>query len=153
MLFVSPKPAYCAVISCSVMSDSVRSHRQQPTRLPRPWDSPGKNTRVGCHFLLQCMKVKSESEVAQTVGSPSGMLMWTFSRSTTPGRIFKEGKPLLPLSPLFQCPLNPLSAPNKSIELQGSLIQSCWVFVCSFLNLMYAKLGLLWWLSGKEPAC
>ena len=37
----------------------------QPTRLPRPWDSPGKNTGVGCHFLLQCMKVKSESEVAQ----------------------------------------------------------------------------------------
>ena len=48
------------------MSDSVRPHRRQPTRLPRPWDSPGKNTGVGCHFLLQCMKVKSESEVAQS---------------------------------------------------------------------------------------
>ena len=48
------------------MSDSVRPHRQQPTRLPRPWDSPGKNTGVGCHFLLQCMKVKSEREVAQS---------------------------------------------------------------------------------------
>ena len=47
------------------MSDSVRPHRWQPTRLPRPWDSPGKNTGVGCHFLLQCMKVKSKSEVAQ----------------------------------------------------------------------------------------
>ena len=47
------------------MSDSVRPHRQQPTRLRRPWDSPGKNTGVGCHFLLQCIKVKSESEVAQ----------------------------------------------------------------------------------------
>ena len=44
----------------------VRPHRWQPTRLPRPWDSPGKNTGVGCHFLLQCMKVKSESEVAQS---------------------------------------------------------------------------------------
>ena len=41
-------------------------HRWQPTRLRRPWDSPGKNTGVGCHFLLQCMKVKSESEVAQS---------------------------------------------------------------------------------------
>ena len=41
------------------------THRQQPTRLPCPWDSPGKNTGVGCHFLLQCMKVKSESEVTQ----------------------------------------------------------------------------------------
>ena len=46
------------------MSDSVRPHRRQPTRLPRPWDSPEKNTGVGCPFLLQCMKVKSESEVA-----------------------------------------------------------------------------------------
>ena len=44
----------------------MRPHRQQPTRLPRPWESPGKNTGVGCHFLLQCMKVKSESEVAQS---------------------------------------------------------------------------------------
>ena len=48
------------------MSDSVRPHRRQPTRLPHPWDSPGKNTGVGCHFLLQCMKVKSESEVSQS---------------------------------------------------------------------------------------
>ena len=48
------------------MSDSVRPRRWQPTRLPRSWDSPGKNTGVGCHFLLQCMKVKSESEVAQS---------------------------------------------------------------------------------------
>ena len=48
------------------MSDSVRPHGRQPTRLPHPWDSLGKNTGVGCHFLLQCMKVKSESEVAQS---------------------------------------------------------------------------------------
>ena len=48
------------------MSDSVQPHRWQPTRFPHPWDAPGKNTGVGCHFLLQCMKVKSESEVAQS---------------------------------------------------------------------------------------
>ena len=48
------------------MSNSVRPHRQQSTRLRHPWDSPGKNTGVGCHFLLQCMKVKSENEVAQS---------------------------------------------------------------------------------------
>ena len=48
------------------MSNSVRPHRQQPTRLPHPWDSPGKNTGVGCHCLLHCMKVKSQSEVAQS---------------------------------------------------------------------------------------
>ena len=44
----------------------MQPHRRQPTSLPRPWDSPGKNNGVGCHFLLQCMKVKSESEVAQS---------------------------------------------------------------------------------------
>ena len=48
------------------MSNSAQSHKRQPTRLPGPRDSPGKNTGVGCHFLLQCMKVKSESEVAQS---------------------------------------------------------------------------------------
>ena len=48
------------------MSDSVRPHRRQPTRLHHPWDSPGKITGVGCHFLLQCMKVKSEREVTQS---------------------------------------------------------------------------------------
>ena len=53
------------------MSDSVQPHRRQPTRLPRPWDSPSKNTGVGCHFLLQCMKVKSECEVSQSCLTPS----------------------------------------------------------------------------------
>ena len=54
----------CSV--ASVVSDSVWPHRWQPTRLHCPWDSPGKNTGVGCHFLLQCMKVKSENEIAQS---------------------------------------------------------------------------------------
>ena len=44
----------------------MRPHRWQPTRLPHPWDSPGKNTEVGCHFPLQCVKVKSQSEVTQS---------------------------------------------------------------------------------------
>ena len=52
------------------MFDSVRPHRRQPTRLPHPWDTPGKNIGVGCHFLLQCMKVESESEVAQLLSDP-----------------------------------------------------------------------------------
>jgi len=65
------KPKFCITCLCccwvtSVMSDSVQPHRRQPTRLPCPWDSPGKNTGVDCHFLLQCTKVKSESEVAQS---------------------------------------------------------------------------------------
>ena len=61
------KRACCCCCSVTlVVSDSVQPPRWQPTRLPRPWDSPGKNTGVGCHFLLQCMKVESESEVAQS---------------------------------------------------------------------------------------
>ena len=56
----------CCCCVASVVSNSVRPHWQQPARLPRPWDSPGKNNGVGCHFLLQYMKVKSESEVAQS---------------------------------------------------------------------------------------
>ena len=48
------------------MFDSVQPHRRQPTRLPHPWDSPDKNIGVGCHLLLQCMKVKSESEFTQS---------------------------------------------------------------------------------------
>ena len=55
----------CCCELASVVSDSVRPQRRQPTGLPRPWDSSGKNTGVVCHFLLQCMKVKSESKVAQ----------------------------------------------------------------------------------------
>ena len=54
-------PVCCCCEVASVVSNSVRPHRRQPTRLPRPWDSPGKNSGVGC--LLQCMKVKSESGV------------------------------------------------------------------------------------------
>ena len=61
----------CYIVSCccevaSIVSDSVWPHRRQSTRLRHPWDSPGKNTGAGCHFLLQCMKVKSESEVIQS---------------------------------------------------------------------------------------
>ena len=56
----------CLCSVASVVSNSVRPHRRQPTRLSCPWDSPGKSTGVGCHFLLQCMKVKSESEVVQS---------------------------------------------------------------------------------------
>ena len=59
------------------MSDSVRPHRQKPTRLPRPWDSPGKNTGAGCHFLLQCMKVKSEREVIQSCLTLSDPMYYT----------------------------------------------------------------------------
>ena len=66
------------------MSDSVRPHRRQPTRLSRPWDSPGKNTGVGCHFL-QCMKLKSESEVAQLCSTLSDLMNCSLRGSSVYG--------------------------------------------------------------------
>ena len=75
----------CCCEVASVVSDSVRPHRRQPTRLPHPWDSPGKNTGVGCHFLLQCMKVKSESEVAQSCPTLSDPMDCSLPGSSTHG--------------------------------------------------------------------
>ena len=66
------------------MSDSVRPPRRQPIRLPRPWDSPGKYTGVGCHFLLQCMKVKSLSRV-QLLATP-----WTAAYQAPPSMGFSR---------------------------------------------------------------
>ena len=66
LIHISPFFFFQLLLSRSVVSDSVRPHRRQPTRLPHPWDSPGKNTGVGCHFLLRCLKVKSAREVAQS---------------------------------------------------------------------------------------
>ena len=66
-------PVAAAAAKSLQLYPTLWPHRQQPTRPLCPWDSPGKNTGVGCHFLLQCMKVKSESEVAQsclTVSDP-----------------------------------------------------------------------------------
>ena len=84
----------------------MRPHRWQPTRLPHPWDSPGKNTGVGCHFLLQCIKVKSKSEVAQSCSTlsdpmdcgPPGSSVHGFSRQE-----YWSGVPLpSPLLPLHK---------------------------------------------------
>ena len=75
----------CCCCVTSVVSNSVRPHRRQPTRLSRPWDSQGKNTGVGCHFLLQCTKVKSESEVAQSCLTLSDPMDCSLSGSSSRG--------------------------------------------------------------------
>ena len=75
----------CCCYVASVVSDSVRPHRWQPTTLPSPWDSPGKNTGVGCHFLLQCMKVKSQSEVAQSCLTLSDLMDCSLPGSSVHG--------------------------------------------------------------------
>ena len=75
----------CCCEVASVVSDSVRPHRQQPTRLPLPWESPGKNPGVGCHFLLRSMKVKSQSEVTQSCPTLSGPMDCSLPGSSVHG--------------------------------------------------------------------
>ena len=75
----------CCCQVASVVSDSVRPHRRQPTRLLCPWDSPGKNTGVGCHFLLQCMTVKSQSEVTRSCPTLSNPTDCSLSGSSVHG--------------------------------------------------------------------
>ena len=96
------------------MSDSVQPHRWQPTRLHHPWDSPGKNTGVGCHFLLQCMKVKSESEVAQSCPTPSDSMDCSLPGSSIHGifqaRVLKWGAIASPCLRLhFMCSFEKLA--------------------------------------------
>ena len=86
----SHKWGNCCCEVASVMSNSVRLHRRQPTRLPCPWDSPGKNTGVGCHFPLQCMKVKSEREVTQSC--PTLATPWTAAHQAPPSMGFSRQK-------------------------------------------------------------
>ena len=107
------------------MSNSVRPHRWQPTRVPCPWDSPGKNTGVGCHFLLQCIKVKSESEVTQsclTLSDPMDCRLlrpWDF-----PGKSTGVG---------CHCLL-------RSVSSQRMCVVYLWWLVCG----MYASLWYVW---------
>ena len=91
----------CCCWVASVVSDSVRPHRRQPTALTRPWDFLGKNTGVGCHFLLQCMKAKSQREAASVVSDserphglqPTGLLRpWDFPGKSTNFVGIKEWK-------------------------------------------------------------
>ena len=81
---------YLLLLSCFSHVRLCATHSRQPTRLPRPQDSPGKNTGVGCHFLLQCMKVKSESEVAQSC--PTLLTPWTVAHQAPPSMGFSRQK-------------------------------------------------------------
>ena len=99
------------------MSDSVRPHRRQPTRLPRPWDSPGKNTGVGC----QCMKVKSESEVPQSCPTFSNPMDCSLPGSSIHGifqaRVLEWGA----IAQLCPTPCNPMDCSTPSFPVLHSL--------------------------------
>ena len=118
------------------MSNSVRPHRQQPTRLPCPWDSPGKNTGIGCHFLLQCRKMKSESEVNQSCLTLSDPMDCSLPGSSIHGiskQEFWSGVPLptlvemLVLPFIGKCVMLPvLSRAWSKKNKKGYLARLCW---------------------------
>ena len=114
----------------------MRPHRRQPTRLPSPWESPGKNTGMGCHFLLQCMKVKSESEVAQsclTVSNPMDCSLPGSSVHAGSANWAKKGRNTYTFFVAARtCTLLDTTATQ--------LISHC-------------SWGLPWWFSGKGSAC
>ena len=115
------------------MSNSVGPHRRQPTRLPRPWDSQGKNTGVSCHFLFQCMKVKSESEVAQSYPTCSNPMDCSLPGSSVHGifqaRVLEWGAIAFSDSPYLDSPINGilfcLFLVHINIFLQNHLKVSC----------------------------
>ena len=133
------------------MSDSVRPHGRQPNRLCHPWDSPGKNTGVGCHFLLQCKKVKSESEVAQSCltlrdprdcSLPGSSRPWDFpGKSTGVGCHCLLQSFLLIKAKFFACALDSFHSvfsghfpEDYSLVLSINLFQifSLWILLNSF---------------------
>ena len=115
------------------MSDSARPHRRKPTRLPRTWDSPGKNTGVGCHFLLQCRKVKSEKEVAQSCLTLSDPMDYSLPGSSIHGifqaRVLEWGAIAFSDLELYECLfLNHFSITEYHChQCQSTLPQYIWM--------------------------
>ena len=137
------------------MSNAVQPHRQQPTRLPHPWDSLGKNTGVGCHFLLQCMKVKSQSAVAQSCPTLSDPMNCSLPSSSVHGifqaRVLEWGAIafsayIFILFAYFLIGLDsflPLSFESSFMILVVYRIHGCKYFfpVCSFLFFLVTNLS------------
>ena len=115
---------------------TLRPHRRQPTRLLRPWDSPGKNTEVGCHFLLQCMKVKSESEVAHSCPTLHNPIDFSLPGSSIHGS--------------FQARVLEWVAVAFSAELLGSPI---FYFLINFFSLSPKTQLLTHWLPLLRYLC
>ena len=119
------------------MFNSVQPHRQQPVRFPCPWDSPSKNTGVGCHFLLQCMKVKSESEDAQSCLTLHDPMDCSLPGSSTHG-IFQANCPsqfssvqLLSRVRFFAIPW--ITARQASLSITNSLSSLRFMFIESVM--------------------
>ena len=161
--------------SCPTLCDP----RQKPTRLPRPWDSPGKNTGVGCHFPLQCMRVKSESEVSQscsTLGDPMDCsLPGSSIHGILQARTLEWGAAAFSEPSRYMAVISVFTSLTSSeIPFLSLHVASCSLGVCVLIPLILYRYRILdWdsviqfnliitclyqhglprWLSGKESAC
>ena len=133
------------------MSDSLWPHRRQPTRLPHPWDSPGKNTGVGCHFLLQFLKVKSESEASQSCPTLSNPMDCGLPGSSVHGIFQAKVLEWLPLPRLSQ---------STSLSSLSHTANSHWLSVLHMVVYMFNHMfgtsvlfpcGPLGFLHGTSP--
>ena len=128
------------------MSDSVRPHRRQPTRLPYPWDSPGKNTGVGCHFLFQCMKVKRESEVAQSCPTLSDPMDCSLPGSSTHGifqaRVLEWVAIAFSASPTYITPIIFLLFRSFVLSFSATCLHMFYTFCLSYIHCPYLKVIL-----------
>ena len=128
----------------------MRPHRRKPTRLCHPWDSPGKNTGVGCHFLLQCMNVKSESEVAQSCLTLSDPMDCSLPGSSTLGifqtKVLEWGAIAFSTSPLENGNFAECSTPPSEANRRQRILpfKRQWTQVEQQLSFRYVfKLSLL----------
>ena len=116
------------------MSNSVRPHRWQPTRLPHPWDSPGKNTGVGCHFLLQCRKVKTEREVTQSCPTLSDPMDCSLPGSSVHGifqaRVLEWGAIAFSTISLATC----IGPACYVVGAQQNIFMNTWACILSYLK-------------------
>ena len=115
------------------MSDSVWPHRRKPTRLPCPWDSPGSNTGVGCYFLLQCMKVKSEREVVQLCPTLSNPMDYSPPGSSIHGifqaRVLEWGANAFSILLISCCQFfcSPLWSSSVNLQVRAWVLRHVWL--------------------------
>ena len=120
------------------MSDSVQPHRRQPSRLPRPWDSPGKNTGVGSHFHLQCMKGKSENEVTQSCPTLSDPMDCSLPGSSIHGIFLTR---VLELGAIAVSNFNYQMAQKKKKEKRKALLYLLVVSLMPYIKSFHTDFG------------
>ena len=139
------------------MSDSMWHHRQQPTRFPCPWDSPGKSTGVGCHFFLQCIKVESESEVAQWCPTPSDPMEGSLPGSSAHGifqaRVLEWVVIAFSAQLPWDCTKNTLPICTSFLEDDTMQNEDSLYFVClcAVVNVIFISIFKFLLLSYKNP--